>query len=105
MADIVNTEAIRYANEIVRPLAEEMRALDYRIQAALTTWYATIAAVVPVDADAVLQDGREADGVSRLTGNDINLLVAQLAAYKTAMDGAGVRNVIAKPTVRALTVI
>ena len=104
MADITNPEAIQWTNEVVRPLAELMRSLDYRIQSALTTWYASISSNVPVDAEAILQDGRAAEGVSRLTGNDINLFVAQLAAYKTAMDVAGVRNVISKPTVRALTV-
>ena len=105
MADITSPEAIKFANEQVRPLAEAMQALDYRIQACLTQWYATASALFPVDAEAMLQDGREADGVSRLSGNDVVLLITQLAAYKTAMDGAGVRNVIAKPTVRALTVV
>jgi|PlaIllAssembly_1097288.scaffolds.fasta_scaffold883878_2 hypothetical protein len=104
MADITDTQAIKFVNEQIRPLAEAMQALDYRIQACLTQWYASASALFPVDADAILQDGREAEGVSRLSGNDVVLLVTQLAAYKTAMDGAGVRNVISKPTVRALSV-
>jgi len=105
MADITDTQAIKFVNEQIRPLAEAMQALDYRIQACLTQWYASASALFPVDADAILQDGREAEGVSRLSGNDVVLLVTQLAAYKTAMDGAGVRNVISKPTVRALSVM
>lgn len=104
MADITNTEVIRWTNEVVRPLSEKLRALDLEVQAALTTWYAQISASVPVDAEAMLQDGREADGVSRLSGNDIVLLVTQLAGVKTLMDGAGVRNVVSKPCVRAVSV-
>lgn len=104
MADITDAEVVLFSNEVIRPLSELMRSLDYRVQSALTTWYAGIADKVPVDAQAILQDGRADEGVSRLSGNDIHLLVTQLAAYKTAMDGAGVRNVVSKPCVRALMV-
>lgn len=104
MADITNTEVIKYVNEQIRPLAESMQALDYRVQAALVTWYATISDDCPNDSSP-LADGREDDGVSRLTGADIVNLVTQLAAYKTQMDGSGVRAVVAKPTVRALMVV
>jgi hypothetical protein len=101
MADIVNPQAITWTNEVVRPLAEVMRSLKARTDAALVTWYAQISAVVPNDASPLL-DGRENDGVSRLTGADINSFVAQLAAYKTALEQAGVADVISKPCVRAL---
>lgn len=103
MADIINSEVVKFTNEQIRPLAEAMQALDYRIQAALVTWYATISGNCPNDSSP-LDDGREGEGVSRLTGADIVNLVTQLAAYKTQMDGSGVRAVVAKPTVRALTV-
>jgi hypothetical protein len=101
MADITDPQAIRYTNEIIRPLAEVMRALKARIDAGMVTWYGTIAALVPNDSSP-LADGREADGVSRLTGADINSFVAQLAAYKTALEQAGVPDVISKPCVRPI---
>ena len=104
MADITSTEVIKFCNEVVRPLSEELRSLDHRVQSALTQWYATISAQVPVDAEAIVQDGREVEGTSRLSGNDVTLLITQIAAYKSLMDGAGVRNVISKPCVRALMV-
>lgn len=104
MADITSPEVIKFANEQIRPLAEAMQALDYRVQAALVTWYATITSNCPNDSSP-LADGREDDGVSRLTGADVVNLVTQLAAYKTAMDASGVRAVVAKPTVRALSVM
>ena len=42
-------------------------------------------------------------GIEGLAGSDAWLLVTQIQAYKTQMDGGGVRDVIAKPCVRALT--
>ena len=101
MADIVNTEAIRFCNECIRPTAEKMRALHATISSALVTWYAGIDTVMTNDTSAVA-DGREAEGVSRLTGADVNSFVSQMAAYKTALELTGVPDVISKPCVRSL---
>lgn len=99
---ITDAEAIRYCNEQVRPLAERMRALDYEIQAALVTYNAGVGDIFYNATGETIEDGRADEGVSRLTGNDVLLLVTQMQAYKTAMDQAGVRNVISKPCVRTL---
>ena len=103
MADITNAEVVKFVNESIRPLAEEMRALDLRVQAALVTWYGQITGECPNDSSQ-LADGRETEGVSRLTGADIVNLVTQFAAYKTQMDGSGVRSVVDKPCVRTVMV-
>ena len=101
MADITSPEVIKFSNEQIRPLAEAMQALDYRVQAALVTWYATISADCPNDSSPIA-DGREAEGVSRLTGSDVVNMVTQMAAYKTALELTGVPDVISKPCVRSL---
>jgi hypothetical protein len=103
MADIVDPRAISYTNQVIRPLAEQMRSLKARVDSGLVTWFADIDALVPNDASPLL-DGREAEGVSRLTGADITGLVTQLAAYQTALNVNGVAAVISKPCVRALEV-
>lgn len=104
MSDIVNPQVINYTNAVIRPLAEQMRSLKARTDAALVTWYAEISDNCPNDSSA-LADGREAEGVSRLTGADITNLVTQLAAYQTALNVAGVAAVISKPCVRSLEVV
>lgn len=104
MADITNAQAIRWVNEVARPMAEQFRALKAEVDAALVQWWGGgLSAMFPNDASPVA-DGRESEGVSRLTGADINSLVTQLAAFQAALNQAGVADVIAKPCVRALSV-
>lgn len=104
MADIINPECIRYTNEVVRPLAESVRALKARVDSALTTYNAGVGTIFYDNTSGTIQDGREAEGVSRLTGNDILLLVTQLQTFQSQINGAGVEGVISKPCVRPLEV-
>ena len=103
MADITEPQVTKYANEVVRPLAESLRALKARVDAALVTWDGTISTETPDDA-SVLADEREAEGVSRLTGADINSFVAKLTGFQNLMELAGVEDTINKPCVRALEI-
>ncbi len=103
MADITSAEAIRYTNEVIRPLAEEFRALKVRVDAALVQWFAGMDKTITNDASAV-KDGRDSEGVSRLSGSDIVNFISQLAAFQAQLNAAGVANVVAKPCVRALSV-
>jgi hypothetical protein len=100
---ITNTEAIRFTNEVVRPMAEKLRALKAEIDGALTTYNAGVGSVFYNASAEEIADGRAAEGVSRLTGNDVLLLITQLQTIQTQLDGGGVANVIAKPCVRPLT--
>lgn len=99
---ITNPEAIVYVNEVVRPLAEKFRDLKAEVDVALVEWHNTISQNVANDAGESLDDGRDAEGVSRLTGADINSFMARVQDFQTDMNVAGVANVIEKPTVRRL---
>ena len=101
-ADITNPEAITFCNEEVRPLAEDVRALKARIDASVIRWYAGINAKIPNDSSA-LQDGREAEGVSRLEGTNINSFMGVLVNLQTSLDAAGVDGIVSLPCVRALS--
>lgn len=103
MADIVDPKVISFCNNFVRPHAERMRALDAQGDAALVTWFSQIAAACPNDASPIA-DGRENEGVSRLTGADVSSFITQVAAYQTALNESGVADVVSKPCVRTLTV-
>ena len=99
---ITNTEAIRFTNEVIRVKAEQLRGLKAEIDALMAAWFGGINTLIPNDAGEALEDGREAEGVSRLTGADINALVTQLAGIQTALNAGGVADVISKPCVRTL---
>jgi hypothetical protein len=97
MSDITNPEVIRFCNEQVRPLCERARALKAKVLAADVAWQ-TLVAGVPNDASP-LQDGREAEGVSRLTGQNLRDAMYGLAVALGGLSDA----VISRPCVRPLT--
>jgi hypothetical protein len=101
---ITDPQAIKFANEVVRPIAEKLRGLKAEIDSHMLTWHAGgVGAMFGGDnLAASVEDGRENEGVSRLTGNDVVGLLNQVEALQTQLDGVGVMNVIAKPCVRAL---
>ena len=95
---ITDPQAIRFTNEVIRPLSEQLRALSANIDAATLAWTGGISALIPDSAAELLDDGRQVEGVSRLTGADIRAVVTALAAIRAA----GTDAVISKPCVRAL---
>lgn len=95
---ITDPQAIKFSNEQVRPLAEDFRALLARVTAAETSWNGGINAMNPNDPQELVNDGREAEGVSRLNGADINSFMSVILAMKAASNS----EIIAKPCVRPL---
>jgi hypothetical protein len=98
---IDNEEVIKYTNEILRPLSEEIRDLKYKIDNAIVEWNNTISANVPNNSAEILLDGRNEDGVTVINGEDINNSVTRFIALQTQMSGVSNMNVIEKPCVRA----
>lgn len=96
---IVNPASIKFCNEVVRPLCEKARALNVLIDNASAQWFAGVNTTVP-NTTEVLDDGRVAQGVSILTGADINSAIGILINMKTASN----TEIIQKPCVRALEV-
>lgn len=97
MVNIVNPEAIKFVNEQVRPLCEKARALVAEIQAMQSPWYGGLNLVIMNTADDIA-DGRDAEGVSRLKGSDVNSAVGILLAIVAASNA----EIIAKPCVHPL---
>ncbi len=102
MADITDPEAIRFINEVIRPLAEDARALFAKLQAADEVVNRILPTIGNRPTDLVL-DGRAAEGVSQISGADIH----GLAAIRTAMLGMAtpvVQELISKVSVRPLNI-
>ncbi len=104
---ITDPRAIKFANEQVRPLAESLRAIKARIEAAKNDWSADGNAIAGLFAgdqaasDGRLEDGRDAEGVSRLIGYNVAQFMDVLTAVETAIND----QIVALPCVRPLEVI
>ena len=96
---ITNPEAIRFVSEQIRPLCEKIRAIKCQLVSMKADWDGHVGALIPNDTSA-LEDGRESEGVSRLTGADINNTRNTLAGLITAINDS----VIQKPCVRSIEV-
>lgn len=101
---IDNPVVIRFVNEQLRPIAEKMRATKIELKQAFADWQQKAAASVPDDNKESLEDGREAEGVSRLSGADINAFINVLTKYNLVGDEIGIDDVVNKLCVRALDV-
>lgn len=95
MAEIIDPEAIRFSNEVVRPLCEQARGLAVLLAALSTEWFLGMNAKFSGAADTV-EDGREGEGVSRLVGADVTNAVSQLLGISLNSE------IIQKPCVRLL---
>lgn len=103
MADITDPQVIKFANEHIRPLAEQLRDFKAYLDDAAATYQAEIAGLLTPHANGdMLADSREGRGVSRLSKADINGFLAELNSLKSALEAAGVMDTIRKPCVRPL---
>lgn len=72
---ITDPELIRLTNEVVRPLAEQTRDLVIKLSI-VQERINRLLPDVPNDPVEIIADGRENEGVSRLSGADIHGIVA-----------------------------
>ncbi len=100
MADITDPEAIRFVNEYIRPMAEQIRYMTARGQDFALKWQ-ELAVDFPNAEEDMLQDGRENQGVSRLSGADINGMAQVILSLLTIMNES-TQAVVSKPCVRPL---
>jgi hypothetical protein len=100
---ITDPEVIKFCNQIVRPLAERLRADKAELGSHNIDW-TEIQDKIPNSAEETIEDGREAEGASRLTGKDVwDLMYAACGPIKTAIEQVGATT-INKPCVRPLRV-
>ena len=103
MADITDPQVIAFSNELVRPLAELLRDLDVFNEDGLDTYAGRIEALLTPHADGdIIQDGRELEGVSRLSKKDLVDFMAIANTVRTFFNNASTRDTVRKPTVRPL---
>ncbi len=104
MADITDPQVTAFSNTM-RVDSEDFNQLQAYLRDTQTRFNTVISGLpawtAAVGADEI-EDGRSAEGVTRLTKNDLLNLMTQINLFLTAMDLAGVLDVIRKPNVRPL---
>tara|TARA_R100000005_G_scaffold92443_1_gene66031 strand:- start:1460 stop:1780 length:321 start_codon:yes stop_codon:yes gene_type:complete len=100
MADITDPEAIRFVNDYIRPMCENLRYMCARGKDWKIKWDGGLSADFPNDTSPVV-DGRDAEGISRLTGADIQAVSAVFSTLLADIDAAA-EAAINKPCVRPL---
>ena len=107
MADITNPQVIKFLNEYVRPLAEDIRNGKLFGDDMTARYESVIEPIITAnDAADLIEDGRAAEGVSRLTKGDLAAFIAVVKAMGDSLDssdqgGTDYMPVIRKPCVRA----
>lgn len=96
---ITGPEEIKFVNEYIRPMCENVRYMKARGDDFALKW-AGLSGGFPNDS-SIVEDGRESQGVSRLTGADIN---AVALVFNSLLSDIGItaQAVIQKPCVRPL---
>lgn len=99
---ITNAEVISFVNAYERPRCEDIRAILVKLQQNIAKWDSGISALTPNDAGEMLEDGRETEGVSRLNGAHIHLIMARVTALAEILETPGAMDVINLGCVRPL---
>jgi len=87
-----------FVAQTIRSLAETLRSLDYKIQAAKLSWDAGMD--TEIANDSTLYDERT--GIAGLAGSDVHAVFAIYENIKGVMDATGARAKVEKPCVRPL---
>ena len=79
MADIIDPEAVRFSNEVIRPLADKATQYYYAALAAKNEWLATdMGTKIPDNVGDNIIDGSATDGRSVIDGRDVNNLMTHV---------------------------
>ena len=101
---ITDPQVIAFLNSEIRPVAEKLVRLNVVLDDIIQSWFQVISGAISGNAsDDVIEDGREGEGISRITKADLSNFITQLLTIQAQFDGGGVMDVISKPTVRSLS--
>ena len=101
----VQAAALALNKEKMRPIAEHVRDFKAIVDDAAQRYVDDVAPLIAGNVDGdLIEDGRAAQGVSRMTKKDMDDLITVLNSLKTVLDGVGIMDTVRKPTVQPLRV-
>lgn len=88
MANVTDPEAVKFCNEVIRPLADRFIQLYYAAKTAQQSFTAkNLAGRLPNAADLII-DGSAQDGRTQITDGDVNLVLSYAGGLVTAMEAS-----------------
>lgn len=109
MPDITNPQVVRFSNEVVRPLADELYKTWFLSKSALEDYAAGDIGTKINDAGSsnFIGDGSDVDGRTRITGGDIFNFITALQEFIDYVENGTVTqadrtDVITKPHVNGI---
>ena len=97
---ITDPEAIKFVNDYVRPMCETLRYMKARGDDFAFKW-AGLSGDFPMNPAEIVEDGRENQGVSRLSGADVQAVAMVFSTLLNDLDITA-QAVISKPCIRPL---
>lgn len=78
---------VKFANEVLRPMADRIGAVYYRARMVVDAWDAGgLGEIATANGSAVIADGSDRDGRTPLTGDDAHALVERLRSFLADLD-------------------
>lgn len=99
-ADVTDSEAITISNEIVRPVAEDLRAVYYKMLSIKNQYSGRLNTLFPASGGNII-DGR--DGITPITADDVRKILLFANTYIAAYENEGIA-AMTKPCVRQIQV-
>ena len=88
--EIDNVQAIRFCNEVIRPLADQAAQLNMRAISMIDQWFAQeLGNIIPNDTGQYIMDGSDSDGRPIMSGADVVNLVTFAMGYRDDLAASG----------------
>lgn len=104
MPEISDPIVTRFVNERLRPRCEQIRALLAQMQDDYAEWNGGVSAEVQNDGGYEINDGRDSEGVDRLTGAEAHTIMDRQAELRAVLEATYAMDAILAGCVRPLEV-
>lgn len=85
---ITDPAAVRFANEVIRPLANQYARLYYQIKTAANQYTALDMTNKFTAGGGAVEDGSDADGRPRITADDVRAFATQMGSLMTDLEAS-----------------
>lgn len=98
---VTNPEAIRFINERIRPAADKFASSYIAAVAHISAWE-QLKDIIPNDAEVLIEDNRQREGISQITGRDVHAIAAMVKNIKDTLEANNnaLRDIVFKVSVQ-----
>lgn len=104
MALITNSQVIAFSNERLRTSAELIQKVKVQFEGHKAVWDGGVSSLINNVVDDTIEDGRELEGIFKLTGADAYLMMTRIDSLLAVLQAPFAMDVVNKVAVRVLQV-